>query len=1024
LKSHQILFLAAILTLSLIPARSIAQDFRGSVVGTITDSSGARVPSAEVGLRATESSLERQTKSDTRGEFRFNDLLPGVYKVTVRGQGFAEAVATVTVTVSFVREISVTLTPAAAQQTLTVQAQASSIVTQQMDTSSAVHGGVVTAQDLATIPLAMRSFANIAYLVPGTEPVEPSDPTKARITAVSFGGSSGLNDVLSVDGGDNSDDYIGGFLQQFSPDAIQEFAVQTSQQNAETGRTVGGSVVITTKRGTNVWHGGAAFYERAAAFDARYPIENPAPLPKQPFSRQNYIGTLGGPIVKDKLWFFASFEGVHENASIAYSPASLTQFQALASLAAQGLIPGVSSIPVPNNIPVPFRDYMDTVRFDWAQSPRSQWFLRAATDNYTTDNAFVEQATLPSTGATSHSNYMNLVLGEQFIFSPLWLGSFTFDASGLRLNESRNSDLGFALAFPFSSTSQTISGFETFGDNQFVTPITAFPVQRDQEKYQGKYEVIHSSGRHSTKFGVDFIHEPVLSGALPSNAENLTVFAQNPTDYLANPQQFAVDLNCAPTPTLAVTAGTTCTSTPAGNGSFSQNVQRLGAYLQDSWKVTSHFTVNIGLRYDTTFGLFTASGRSQLDNPALLTLEALQVPLFQHMGAPHDYRKAFGPRLGIAYAMGPDQHTVIRAGFGMFYNDLAQNGWVTAFEGVNEPPGPCVKPTDSGCLSGAANGGAGALIDPAYKTPYALHASAGVEHAFNSHWMMSADWTHEEGVHAYRRYQYQAGYTLFSPLYSQDLATQQQYVPNITVFRTDNRSRYDGLSVHLQANVSRFSLVFNYTLSSAETWGCVLGELFDYVNGVCNPLNAFAKGDYGSSGENVTHRAVLAGTVRLPAGFELSVLSQAESARPFSLTTPVDVNGFGDTLDDRAVINGVQTGLDEFRGTPYIQTDIRVSRPFIFHDRWHVTPYLEMFNVFNRNNPGANYVTNLAALPTPVNSLTNATGFCLNTSCTQTQPITSLNQLRVPAGALGDFFGPGTTVGIPFAAQIAIRFSF
>ena len=183
---------------------------------------------------------------------------------------------------------------------------------------------------------------------------------------------------ISVDGGDNSDDYIGGFLQNFSPDAIQEFAVQTSQQNADIGRTVGGSVVITTKSGTNVWHGEAAFYERAAALNARYPIENPPPLPKQPFSRQNYIGTLGGPIVKDKLLFFASIEAVHEDASIAYSPASLTQFQALASLAAQGLIPGVSSIPVPNNVPIPFRDYLGDLRFDWAQSSRAQWFLRAA----------------------------------------------------------------------------------------------------------------------------------------------------------------------------------------------------------------------------------------------------------------------------------------------------------------------------------------------------------------------------------------------------------------------------------------------------------------------------------------------------------------------------------------------------------------------------------------------------------------------------------------------------------------------
>jgi Carboxypeptidase regulatory-like domain/TonB dependent receptor len=1003
----------------------IAQDFRGSLVGTVTDAGGGRVRNAVIVLRAGGSSLERQAASDGRGEFRFDDLSPGSYRVTVNAPGFAEASSSVTVVVSSTREISVTLDPASIGQAVTVQGQASSVATQAMETTSAVHGGAVTAQDLATIPLANRSFANIAYLIPGTEPVEPSDPTKARITAVSFGGSSGLNDVLSVDGGDNSDDYIGGFLQNFSPDAIQEFAVRTSQMDADTGRTVGGSVVITTKRGTNDWHGEAAFYERAAALNARYPIENPPPLPKQPFSRQNYIGTLGGPIRKDKLWFFASFEHVQEDASIAYSPASLTQFHALASLAAEGLIPGVTSIPVPDNVAIPFRDFLGTMRFDWAQSSRSQWFLRAAIDDYVTDNAFVEQATLSSTGATWHSNYMNLVLGQQFIFSPTWLGSFTFDASGLHLTEARNSTLGFALAFPFSSTFQTISGFETFGDNQFVTPITAFPILRNQEKYQARYAVTHSSGGHAPSFGVDFIHEPVLSGALPGNTENLTVFAQDPTDYLNNPQQFSVDLACTPNDGLQVTPGTTCTNTPAHNGSFSQNVQRLGFYAQDSWRATQHLTVNYGLRYDTTFGLFTASGQSQADNPALLTIEALQIPLFQHPGAPHDYRKAIAPRLGIAYAMGDSKTTVLRSGFGLFYNDLAQNGWVTAFQAVNSPAAACVTPGDPGCLPGAASGGAGALIDPAYKTPYALHASGGVEHAFSSKWMMSADWTHEEGVHGYRRYQYQAGYTLISPLFADNLAAQEANVPDVTVFRSDNRSRYDGLSIHLQGNVSRrFSLILNYTLSSAKTWGCVLAELFDYVNGVCNPLNAFGKGDYGPSGENVTDRAVLAGVWHAPGGFDVSFLSQAESARPFTLTTPVDVNGFGDTLDDRAVVNGVQTTLDEFRGTPYIQTDMRISRPFSFGERARLTAFVEFFNLFNRNNPGANYVTNAAACPFPVNNLSNITAFCLNAACTQTEPITSLNQLRVAAGGLGDFFGPGTTVGIPFAAQLGARFTF
>ncbi len=1004
---------------------SSGQDFRASLIGTVLDQSGGSIRSAAIVIQQTDSSAERKTASDLKGEFRFDDLLPGNYQVVAKAIGFGQARSSVIVQVSSVREIRVIMMPASLRETVKVRGQGSSITTQPMNTASAVEGGVVASRDLGTIPLANRSFANIAYLIPGTEPVEPSDPTKARITAVSFGGSSGLNDVLSVDGGDNSDDYIGGFLQNFSPDATQEFAVRTSQEEADTGRTVGGSVVITTKHGTNQWHGGAAFYERAAALNARYPIENPAPLPKQPFSRQNYVGTFGGPIKRDKLWFFSSVEAVHEKASIAYSPASLMQFNALASLASEGLIPGVRTIQVPDTVPIPFRDHMGTLRFDWSQSPRSQWFLRAAFDNYTTDNAFVQQATLPSTGATSHSNYLNLVLGQEYTFTPTWLGSFTFEASYLHLRAARNSNIGFALAFPFSSTSQTISGFETFGDNQFVTPITAFPILRNQEKYQFRYAVNHSSGRHAPSFGADFIHEPVLSGALAATSEHVTTFTMNPTDYVSDPQQFAVDLACSPTDTLQVTPGTSCTGTPNGDGSFSQNLQRLGLYVEDSWRAKPNLTINYGLRYDTTFGLFTASGRSQTENPALLTLKALDISLFKTPAAPQDYRTAFAPRLGIAYAFGPAKSTVIRAGVGLFYNDLAQNGWVTAFQAVNTLPGVCVAPGDSGCLPGAANEGSGAIIDPGYKTPYAFHATADIEHAFNANWRVSAEWTHEQGVHAYRRYQYQAGFTLFSPLYAADAASQQQYVPDLAVYRSDNRSRYDGLSIHMQGNVSRrFELIMNYTLSSAETWGCVLGELFDYVNGVCDPLDAFRKGDYGPSGEDVRNRFVLAGTVYLPSGFEITTLSQVESARPFTLTTPVDVNGLGDTLDDRAVVNGVQTTLDELRGTPYIQVDMRVARPFTFHDRWAVMPFIEFFNLFNRNNPGANYVTNVAGLPFPVNNPYNITAFCFDSSCSQTQPVRNPNQLRIPAGALGDFFGPGTTVGIPFAAQLGVRFTF
>jgi len=653
---------------------------------------------------------------------------------------------------------------------------------------------------------------------------------------------------------------------------------------------------------------------------------------------------------------------------------------------------------------------MGSLRFDYAQSSRSQWFLRGSLDNYTTNNDLIQQATLPSTGATSGSKYENIVLGNTFVFSPTWVGSFTFDASYLHHTESRNDYQGFALAFPFSSTFHTISGFETFGDNGFQTGITAFPVLRKQQKYQFRYDVSHSSGKHAPKFGISFIHEPVLSGALSGTEEFFHTFGLNPSDYIGDPTQFLVDYNtCGSTDGtsggVVPTPGSSCTVTPAGDGSFQQSVRRLGLYAQDSWRMTPHLTVNYGLRYDTTFGLFDASGRNQLQNPVLLTLQALQIPLVS--GAPHDYRKQFGPRLGIAYAPGKSEKTVVRAGIGLYYNDLAQGGWVPAFQSLNAPPGPCVNPGDSGCVLG------GALVDPNYKTPYALHASAGIQHALNEHWTLSADWTHEQGNHAYRGYSYTAGVNLFSPdPLNQDL------VPNVDVFRTDNRSSYDAMTIKLQGNMHRLNLTAHYTLATAKTWGCNVGELFDYVNGVCDPLNAFAPGDYGPSGEDVRHRFVLVGTLHAPGGFEISTLTQVESARPFTLND----------ADQRATINGTRTSLDQFRGTGFAQVDLRVARPFKVNERWAVMPFVEFFNLFNRNNPSNNFVADVAALGNiPPDQLGgNITDLCGDAACSPENfiPITSLNQLRKPAGALGDFFGPGTTVGIPFAAQFGVRVTF
>jgi outer membrane receptor protein involved in Fe transport len=986
-----------------------AQSPEGALVGTVVDASNARIAGANVTASAKAVPLTRVVKTNAQGEFRIESLPPGEYEVRVEASHFAPRTIEIRVAVSSTPTLNLILSPATVQQNVEVKGAADSVASQPMESSSSVVKTSIGREDLENIPLAHRSFANIAYLAPMTEPVEPSDPTKARITAVSFGGSSGLNVDLSVDGGDNNDDYIGGFLQNYSPDSMQEFSVRTAQFDADTSRSNGGSIVISTRRGTDQWHGGAGLYYRNQNLNARNTLDNPEPNPKQPFARENYDGEIGGPLIKDKLWLFSSLEFIDENASVAYGALSLAEFNALAELASSGQIPGVSSISVPTSLDTPFKDTLFSGRLDYRQSGKSQWFLRGSFDLNRTKNDLVHEGALPSTGFTTTSDYYSLLLSNQFQFSPLWVGNFVFQASSFHHVKLRNSNLGFGLAFPFSTTTLTTSGFETFGDNQFITPITAFPVNRDQQKYQFRYDAAHSGGAHSPKFGINLIHEPVLSGRLSDNAEILHVLPQDPSFYIGNPGAFSADfndpqdqiLNCAP-------------DSPSGgcldpnNGRFRQNVQRLGIYAQDSWRLRPNLTVNVGLRYDTTFGLFRSNGADQSSNPAVLAVMAQDLPL-PH-GVPHDYRKAFSPRLGLAFSPGKSGTTVIRAGVGMYYNDLAQNGWVDAFRAVVP-----------GNLTPLGQGDAGAIIDPNYHSPYALQASAGFEHAFGADWRLNANYVHQQGVHQYRRYEYVARDPAAAPN-----GTLPATSPDISVFRTDNRSRYDGISLALNHRFSnRFEMTAHYTLASASTWGATVGELFDYVNGVANVSNPFGPGDHGPSGEDVRHRFVLSGTLQLPGAFEVSTLSQFESARPYTLATGSDINGDG-AANDRAVVNGRQTTLDQFRGMPFAQVDLRVSRTFKFGERVSLRPFAEMFNLFDRQNAGNNYIGDIGALPVPAAEVEagNVTHLCLTSDCSSMAPITSANQLRIKGGALGDFFGPGTTVGMPFAAQVGVKLTF
>src|SRR2546427_1200331 len=387
--------LVALTTLYAAPSVISGQELRGSLLVEVQDSSGGAVPAAQITLADENSATRLSQASDSRGEVHFPALSPSNYSLEVTAKGFAAQTQRVAISISAHPSIRFVLAPESLRQSVEVRDRGPSLASHPLDPASSAVQTVITAADIDEIPLFARSFASISLMAPFTAPVDPPDPTKARITAVSFGGSSGLNIDFSVDGGDNNDDFIGGFLQNYSPEAMQEFVIRSAQFGAKPSRTNGGSIILSTRRGSNDWHGSASYYYRGKNLNARNPLDNPKPDPKQPFSRQNGVATLGGPLRRDKLWFFTSYEYIDENASVAYSATSQSQFNALAQLASDGLIPGVSSISVPPNVLVPFRDTLFTARFDWAQSVSSQWFLRASLDRNHTQNDLVQQAALP-----------------------------------------------------------------------------------------------------------------------------------------------------------------------------------------------------------------------------------------------------------------------------------------------------------------------------------------------------------------------------------------------------------------------------------------------------------------------------------------------------------------------------------------------------------------------------------------------------------------------------------------------------
>src|SRR5947208_677738 len=313
-----------VLLLSLGRTKAFAQATASATIqGTITDKSGAVVAGAEVVVKNKATDITRTTSSDETGSYRFELLPAGTYTVTVTKTGFGPVAQTIEILVGQTATVNAELNPGAESELIEVTSEAPVVDLAKTDVSQNI-----TPKEVEELPMVGRDVANLAYLAPGVKATDSYDPTKNRYAILSVNGDGGRNVNVTVNGVDNKDNTVGGPVMQLPLEAVQEFVISTQRFSAANGRSQGAAINMITKSGSNQWHGSAFGIFRDQALNSLNYFEktaNGGSGNKSPYSRQVFGGSLGAPIIKDKLFGFFALERQREHTSLTESPTAYSE---------------------------------------------------------------------------------------------------------------------------------------------------------------------------------------------------------------------------------------------------------------------------------------------------------------------------------------------------------------------------------------------------------------------------------------------------------------------------------------------------------------------------------------------------------------------------------------------------------------------------------------------------------------------------------------------------------------------------
>ncbi len=1009
--SRLIVSIATLILLGLTSA-AWAQLPTASIRGIVSDVQGGRLPGVTVAATSAATGVPRATVTNDLGSYSILNLAPGLYEVTFRLDGFATTdFPDVRVEVGQERTLDVTMELASVQQTVTVTGGGAGVQL----TESKVQG-LVTAETVENIPLNGRNFLELAFLVPGNRPATNYDPTKTNTLEVSSAGSFGRGGNITIDGGDNNDEVVGGTLMNLPQDAVQEFQIATNRFTAEVGRSGSSIINIVTKSGGNAIHGSAFAFFRDDALQG-LPATFDRSGEEPPFDRQQLGFSVGGPFRKDKAWWFVALENRNQDGEVE-----------------TGLRDSAAQRVVTSSAAAPLDDFLVSGRVDLNVTDVDDLAFRYSFNrSEEVANGSLAQPLGSAANRQSSFNRFNSFLANwNHQVSNNALNSFTF-----HFNRFLNSIPEFPDNRPVTDPDLGLTNELRFptvqdGANFRIPQRTRF------DRVQVRDNFSWSKGNHTLAFGLEFQRQ--FSDALfDLFGSGTVILTENFATQDRNQDGAVNDLDIPIAASIISAAPVRPPFVPDIDNSY------FGFYVQDDWRPRPNLTFNLGLRYEFDTNIFGIGGAHQpcpdISQPSPIPCVWLAGVLGLERNRGLDN---WGPRVGFAWDPFQNRKTVIRGGYGIYYDrvvlevrllELLLDGRILALDVVGgstlDANGNFLPDAITGQVVNLANPFAGPtaavplginVIDNATAHPYVQQFSLGIQHQFGTDWVLSVDGVHNFGqrqlIGRLLRDQNVNLVTVTDPLTGR--------TDNIVNIEPSAKSWYDGLLFSLRKRPSQwrgmtYGFNVNYTLSKTLTYfdddqiPFNVGGQIDLLLGVNNL--ALEKG-YGLTDER--HRLSFYGQFDFPWRIRVSPIWTLASDVPGNLFVPqlntrlplLARNALGRSVRTGAELNEVIQAWNAAGPTigptlPLVNPNLRFGDTFnafdlrlsktIGGDRHRVELIGEVFNLFN---------------------ITNIRGFNNNNYFGFSTALGA--DLGAPLRTAGGFFGSGG----PRAFQLAVRYQF